>query len=394
MSESSRPIFSEFELLGRTLRNRLAVAPMSRVSATDDGLATNRMMRYYREFADGGFGIVITEGTYTDENASQGYDRQPGIANQRQANSWAPVASAIAGAGSLAIMQLMHAGALSQRQSRTGRVIAPSSVQPRGEMMPEYGGSGPYRLPMAMTASDLAQVREGFVAAASRAKRAGFHGVEIHAANGYLLDQFITEYTNLRDDEYGGCPSARIRYTAEIVAAVRKSVPVDFVIGVRISEAKVNDFNYRWPGGAAEGEMIFTALAEAGANYIHMAGEGRGFRESISGKQEPLTALARQVTGLPVIANGGLHDPDLADAAIQGGHADLIALGRAALATPDWPLRIANGDPVVPFDHEMIFPNASIENTSAWFDGYSSFPHPAGKRISVGYPLSNSHVVQ
>ncbi len=243
MSEASRPILSEFELLGRTLRNRLAVAPMSRVSATDDGLATDCMTSYYGEFSRGGFGIVITEGTYTDEDASQGYDHQPGIANEHQAKSWAPVACEITGAGSIAIMQLMHAGALSQRQRRTERIIAPSAVQPLGEMMPEYGGSGPYRLPMAMTASDLAQVREGFIAAAARARKAGFHGVEIHAANGYLLDQFITQYTNLRDDEYGGSPSARIRYVAEIVAAVRRSAPEEFLVGVRVSEAKVNDFN-------------------------------------------------------------------------------------------------------------------------------------------------------
>ena len=382
MSKAPRPILSEVELFGRTLRNRLAVAPMSRVSATDDGLATDRMMRYYRDFSHGGFGIVITEGTYTDEDASRGYDHQPGIANQRQAKSWALVASAIAGAGSLAIVQLMHAGALSQRQDRTDRIIAPSAVQPLGEMMPEYGGSGPYQLPAAMTASDLAQVRKGFVAAAARARRAGFHGVEIHAANGYLLDQFVTDYTNLRDDQYGGAPLARIRYVAEVVADVRNSVPADFVVGVRVSEAKVNDFKYRWPGGAAEAETIFTALAEAGASYIHMAGEGRGFRESISGQQPSLTALARRITGLPVIANGGLHDADLADTVIQGGYADLISLGRAALAMPDWPVRIAKCEQVVAFAHGMISPSASIGNTDAWLDGHSSFPHPKGTSTS------------
>ena len=392
MSKAPRPILSEVELFGRTLRNRLSVAPMSRVSATDDGFATNRMKRYYREFARGGFGIVITEGTYTDEDASQGYDRQPGIANEQQETSWAPVASAIGEAGSLAIMQLMHAGALSQGQSHTGRTIAPSAVQPLGEMMPEYGGSGPYRLPTAMTASDLAQVREGFVAAAARARRAGFDGVEIHAANGYLLDQFITQYTNLRDDEYGGSPTARIRYTAEIVAAVRKSSPADFVVGVRVSEAKVNDFQYRWPAGAAEARTIFTALAESGASYIHMAGEGRGFREYISGQQEPLTTVARRMTGLPVIANGGLHDPDLADAVIQGGHADLIALGRAALATPDWPRKLAKGEPVPPFDHGMISPSASIENTDAWIDRRRRVQQ-AAVEFSDGGALGKSHKV-
>jgi 2,4-dienoyl-CoA reductase-like NADH-dependent reductase (Old Yellow Enzyme family) len=182
-----------------------------------------------------------------------------------------------------------------------------------------------------------------------------------------LLDQFITDYTNLRDDDYGGPVSARIQYPAEIVAAVRDSSPEDFVVGVRVSEAKVNDFNYRW-GGASEVETVFTALAEAGASYIHVAGEGRGFREAISDKRKPLTTLARRITGLPVIANGGLHNPDLADEVIRGGHADLIAIGRAALATPDWPRRIANGEPVVPFDHVMISPSASIHNTDTWFD--------------------------
>jgi len=365
MSSPSRPVLSHVEMFGRRLCNRLAVAPMTRVSAHGDGLATDRMKDYYRDFARGGFAIVITEGTYTDKGASQGYDRQPGITNRRQANSWVPIATAIANQGSLAIMQLMHAGALSQWQDAR-RTIAPSAVPPLGEMMPAYGGSGPYRLPSAMTKTDLAEVRNGFVAAARRARRAGFHGVEIHAANGYLLDQFITEYTNRRDDEYGGSVSARIRYPAEIVAAVRDASPDDFVVGVRVSEAKVNDFNYRW-GGKSEAETIFLELAEAGASYIHVAGEGRGFRESSSDKREPLSTIARRITGLPVIANGGLHDPDLADDLILDEHADLIALGRAALATPDWPRRIANGEQVVAFENEMISPSASIQNTDAWF---------------------------
>lgn len=377
MSSISRPVLSPVELFGRRLRNRLAVAPMTRVSASGDGLATDRMRGYYRNFARGGFAIVITEGTYTDKDASQGYDRQPGIANRRQAKSWAPIATAISDHGSLAIMQLMHAGALSQRQG-PGRIISPSAVRPLGEMMPEYGGGGPYRMPAAMTATDLAQVRKGFVAAARRARRAGFHGVEIHAANGYLLDQFITDYTNQRDDDYGGSASARIRYPAEIVAAVRDSSPADFLVGVRVSEAKVNDFNYRWPGGTTEAVTIFTALADAGASYIHVASEGRGFRESIAGTQEPRTTLARRVTGLPVIANGRLDDPYLADAVIEAGHADLISLGRAALASPDWPARIANEKPVVQFDRGMISPSACIQNTDSWFDKLHGIQQRAG----------------
>ncbi|WP_198953668.1 hypothetical protein [Rhodopirellula sp. MGV] len=129
MSSIPRPILSPVELFGHRLCNRLAVAPMTRVSASVDGLATDRMKRYYCEFARGGFAIVITEGTYTDNDGSQGYDRQPGIANRRQANSWVPIATAISDHGSLAIMQLMHAGALSQKRE-PGRIIASSHRPP------------------------------------------------------------------------------------------------------------------------------------------------------------------------------------------------------------------------------------------------------------------------
>ena len=371
MTETLRPVLGPIELFGHTLPNRLAVAPMSRVSATDGGLATDTMREYYAQFARGGFAVVITEGTYTDVEASQGYDRQPGIANDRQAASWTPVATAITAAGGMPILQLMHAGALSQRRG-TDQTLAPSAIRPRGEMMPEYGGSGPYQLPAAMTVDDLGKVRDGFVRAAARARRAGFHGVEIHAANGYLLDQFITDYTNLRDDGYGGSASERVRYPAEIVSAVRESSPSEFIVGVRVSEAKVNDFEYRWPGGAVDATTIFRALADAGAGYIHVAGEGRGFRESLDGDRETLTTLARRVTGLPVIANGGLHDPELADRVIDGGHADIISIGRAAIATPDWPLRIANRKPVVPFSREMISPIATIRQTQHWFRNLSA----------------------
>ena len=151
----ARPVLSSTSCFGRSLPNRTVVAPMSRVSATEDGLATERMQRYYGAYARGGFAVVITEGTYTDEDASQGYDRQPGIATLAQADAWRPVASEIRAAGAVAIIQLMHAGTLSQRMPDKRRIIAPSQVQPRGQMMPEYGGSGSYSLPVEMTDDDI-----------------------------------------------------------------------------------------------------------------------------------------------------------------------------------------------------------------------------------------------
>jgi 2,4-dienoyl-CoA reductase-like NADH-dependent reductase (Old Yellow Enzyme family) len=322
------------------------------------------MRRYYGTFARGGFGIVITEGTYIDTDASQGYDRQPGIATAPHAKAWSPIAEEIRSAGAIAIMQLMHAGALSQRT--TGRTVAPSSIQPRGQMMPEYGGDGPYRRPTTMTARDIRAVRQGFVKAAIRARDAGFDGVEIHAANGYLLDQFNTSYTNRRTDRYGGTPQNRIRLTAEIVEATRTAVGEQFILGVRLSEAKVNDFEYRWPGGPDEAATIFATLAGVGAGYLHVAGEGRGFRDALDGSATPLTTLARQVARRPVIANGGLGDAALAEAVIKGSYADLVSIGRAALVNPDWPQRIARGESLETFAHEMLSPSASLKNSDRW----------------------------
>ena len=362
----TRPVLSSASFFGRSLANRAVVAPMSRVSAAEGGLATKRMQEYYGAFARGGFAVVITEGTYTDTAASQGYDRQPGIATERQAQAWRPIANELRKAGTVAIMQLMHAGALSQRTGAKVRTIAPSRVQPRGRMMTEYGGSGPYRLPSEMTEGDIWSVSEGFAQAARHALLAGFDGIEIHAANGYLLDQFNTTYTNQRTDRYGVTPENRIRLTAQIVERIRAASPDDFIVGVRLSEAKVNDFGYRWPGEQVEAATIFTRLASAGASYFHLAGEGRGFRDAVQTMTEPFTTLARRLTGLPVIANGGLGDPDVADEVIRGGHADLVAIGRTALANPDWPGRVELGSAIAPFNPEMISPSASIDNSDHW----------------------------
>ncbi len=362
----ARPVLSRASILGRSLANRAVVAPMSRVSAAEGGLATKRMQEYYGAFARGGFAVVITEGTYTDTAASQGYDRQPGIATERQAQAWRPIANELRKAGTVAIMQLMHAGALSQRTGAKVRTIAPSRVQPRGRMMTEYGGSGPYRLPSEMTERDIWSVSEGFAQAARHALLAGFDGIEIHAANGYLLDQFNTTYTNQRTDRYGVTPENRIRLTAQIVERIRAASPDDFIVGVRLSEAKVNDFGYRWPGEQLEAATIFTTLASDGASYFHLAGEGRGFHDAVETMTEPFTTLARRLTGLPVIANGGLGDPDVADEVIRGEHADLVAIGRTALANPDWPGRVERGSAIAPFSPEILSPSASISNSDRW----------------------------
>ncbi|WP_214414107.1 oxidoreductase [Sphaerisporangium fuscum] len=348
------------------LANRLAVSPMTRVSASPDGVPTTEMADYYGEFARGGFGLVITEGTYTDTRYSQGYFNQPGIVTGRHVAAWREVTGRVHAQGVPIVLQLMHAGALSQGSHYGTATAGPSAVPPLGRMLPEYGGSGSWPTPREMSVADIEEAIHGFAASAVNAAEAGFDGVEVHGANGYLLDQFLTAYTNRRDDSYGGPVANRVRLAAEVVAAIRAAVGPDFCVGVRLSQTKVNDFTHRW-AGAHEAQAIFAALADAGATYLHVASEGRNWVETarLDGGST-ITGLARKVSGLPVIANGGMHDAEQAAQVLEDGHADLLAIGRWALANPDLPRRLAAGAELEKFDPGMLEPMATLANSAEW----------------------------
>ncbi|GAB4588833.1 oxidoreductase [Nocardia sp. IFM 10818] len=362
----AHPALAPYDLGPLALRNRYAVAPMTRISATPDGTPTAQMADYYREYAAGGFGLIITEGIYPDAAHSQGYFNQPGLVTAEHTAGWRAVVEAVHEAGAPIIAQLMHAGAISQGNAYGFETIGPSPVPPRGRMMEDYGGvGGPWKAPREMTAADIEEVIAGYVAAAGNARAAGFDGIEIHAANGYLLDQFLTDYTNQRTDEYGGPVQNRIRLTARVLRALREELG-DFPIGVRLSQTKVNDFTYRWPGGAADARIVFSALA-ADATYLHIASEGRNFLETARFPDgTTITALAREVSGRPVIANGGMHALPQAADVLTGGHADVLSLGTGALANPDLPRKVATGTELAPFDREMLHPMANLDTTAAW----------------------------
>jgi len=365
--QTSHPALAPYRLAGLELSNRLAVAPMTRVSAQADGVPTAQMADYYAEYARGGFGLVITEGTYTDAAYAQGYLYQPGMVTAAHREGWKPVVDGVHAAGAKIVLQLMHAGALSQGNPHRDHTAGPSPVQPKGEMLRDYRGSGPWPVPKELTRQDIQEAVEGFVASAVAAREVGFDGVEVHAANGYLLDQFLTTYTNERADEYGGPVANRIRLTAEVVRRIRDAVGPDFCVGVRLSQTKVNDVEYRWPGGARDAEVIYRAVAESGVSYLHIASEGRDWIHTATlDNGTTLTALARQVTGLPVIANGGMHQPAQAAQVLADGHADVLSLGRGALANPDFPKRLARGARLEQFDYEMLHPLATLDNAERW----------------------------
>lgn len=367
---SASPLFERVALGPLPLANRMVVAPMTRVSATADGRATARMANYYGDFSAGGFGLVITEGIYTDAAHAQGYLFQPGLTNDRQRNAWRPVVERVHEAGGRIVAQLMHAGAISQGNPHRPTPKGPSAVQPKGTQMSFYRGEGAYQRPLALSLSEIDEVVAGFAGAAVRAKEAGFDGVEIHGANGYLLDQFLTEDTNERCDGYGGTLERRLRLGIETIHAVRRAVGVDSAVGYRVSQAKVNDFAYKWRGGESQAAATFAALATAPLDYLHTTefeAWQPAFDEGLS-----LAALARRHGRVPVIANGSLHAPLEAAGMIERGEADLVSLGRGALTHADWPRRVRAGDALAVFDRALLSPIADLANA----DCLAGLAHP------------------
>lgn len=356
----SSTLFEPVALGPLQLPNRLAVAPMTRVSATADGHATARMADYYGAFATGGFGLIITEGIYTDKAYAQGYLFQPGLADEHQCDAWRAVADRVHAAGGKIVAQLMHAGAISQGNAHRSIAMGPSAVQPKGQQMSFYRGEGPYRRPCALSLAEISEAVQGFARAALCAREAGFDGVEIHGANGYLLDQFLTDYTNQRTDGYGGPLARRLRLGVETVHAVRQAVGRDFTVGYRVSQGKVNDFTHKWAGGEAEAAVVFETLSAAPLDYLHTT-EFEAWQPAF-GEGHSLAALARRHGTVPVIANGALHSPVEAIGMVARGDADLVSLGRGALTHADWPRRLRDGQAIEDFDRALLSPIADLAN--------------------------------
>ncbi|MFD0694520.1 NADH:flavin oxidoreductase [Paenibacillus sp. GCM10027628] len=352
-------LLSAFQLGSLQLSNRAVLSPMTRTSAESSGLANDRMVRYYTRFAKGGFGLIITEGIYPNAVNSRSYGNQPGIANDAQADAWRPVIQAVHREGGKIVAQLMHAGALVQHDGFTP--IAPSAVKPVGAMLEEHGGSGEFAVPREMTLGEIRQTIDCFAQAALRAKQAGFDGVEVHAANGYLLDQFITDYTNRRTDEYGGSTERRIRIVAEVLGAIRAAVGSDYTVGVRMSQGKVNDFHHKWAQGEADAKVIFEQLAAASPSYIHTT-EYKALSPAFAEGGPTLAELAKRYSGLPVIANGKLGEPEAAERLLMSGDADLVAIGTSALVNPDWVHKVKAGQTLNPFDHQFLHPIATLRD--------------------------------
>jgi 2,4-dienoyl-CoA reductase-like NADH-dependent reductase (Old Yellow Enzyme family) len=363
---ASRPaLLTPLTLRGVTLPNRLAVAPMCQYSVID-GLVGDYHLVHLGRFALGGFGLVVVEATgVTPEGRISPGD--VGLWDDAQVPGLTRVAAFLREHGSVPAIQLAHAGGkasthrpwdgggpVTPENARPGeapwRTVSPSGV-PMGEGWPE---------PHALTVPELAEVRDAFVAAARRALAAGFEVVEVHAAHGYLLNQFLSPLTNRREDGYGGSLEARMRFPLEVVEAVRAVWPEDRPLFVRVSAVD----------GSREGTTLADTLTfvhelrALGVDAVDVSGGGigGGWDHPIGyGYQVPHAAAIREQAGIPTMAVGLLVDPQQAEAVVAGGSADLVAVAREAQDDPNFAL------------------HAARELTA----GYGAYPVQAGPRLAA-----------
>ncbi|NYJ05174.1 NADH:flavin oxidoreductase/NADH oxidase [Petropleomorpha daqingensis] len=327
-------------LRDRTLPNRLVVAPMCQYSVSD-GLVGDYHLVHLGRFALGGFGLVIVEATAVtaDGRISHG---DVGLWSAAHVPGLARIADFLHGQGALAGVQLAHAGAKasSRRPWEGGGPVTPENANPGEDPWPTVSASavaavpdGP--LPHALTVAELDDVREAFVAATRRAVEAGFDVVEIHAAHGYLLHQFLSPMSNHRDDEYGGSPEARMRFPLEVVSAVREAWPDDRPLFVRVSAVDGSR-----QGITIEDTVAFCRELEAvGVDVVDVSGGGvgGGWEHPIGyGYQVPYAERIRSEAGIATMAVGLLVDAAQAEAVVAAERADLVAFAREAQDDPNF----------------------------------------------------------
>ena len=357
-------VMQETRFTKLTVANRFALAPMTRTSAEADGTPNQLMADHYEAYAKGGFGLLITEGTYTDDGASQGYANQPGLINDAHIDGWRTIVDRVHAAGSKVIVQLMHAGAQFQANHYTDQAIAPSAVQPKGEPLGFYGDQTEWQTPKTMTEADIKAAIEGFAQSARNAKAAGFDGIELHGANGYLLNQFLSTHFNRREDSYGGSLENRLRIVVDTIKAVRAAVGDDFALGIRLSQVAVTDPDYQLPEGEAGFRQIIEAVRDAGADFVHTT-DGDVHRAPFVDGDKSLADVVAAVDGIELIINGGIDEINHQDrgAAYPGS---LLAVGKKALANPDFVQRLKDGKEIDDIDFAMLQPKATIENELEW----------------------------
>jgi len=332
-------VFTKAALGQLTLQNHLVMSPMTRNRATDN-IPNALMAEYYAQRATAG--LIITEGTSPSPNGL-GYPRIPGIFSKAQVEGWKLVTDAVHAKGAKMFLQLMHCGRIAHPLNLPAgaRMVAPSAVAAAGEMYTDAEGMKPHPAPQAMTEADIRSAIAEFAQAAKNAVAAGFDGIELHSANGYLLEQFIRPNTNQRTDAYGGPIEKRSRLVLEAVEATITAIGKDKV-GIRLSPFGV--FNDMPLYDAMEADYTYLAqqLNAQGLVYIHLVDHSPMGAPPVP---DVMKAAFRKLFKRTLILSGG-YDAARAESDLAAGKCDLIAVGRPFLANPDLVERWKTGAPV------------------------------------------------
>ena len=319
-----------------TLPNRIVLAPLTRSRADQDGVHGDLAVEYYAQRA--GAGLIITEGTQPSA-VGQGYSNTPGIHSPEQVEAWRRIADAVHARGGRIVLQLMHAGRVSHPDNKHGLgAVAPSAEAAPGEMFTVQGGLQPHPVPRALELDEIPGVVEEFAQAARNAVEAGLDGVEVHAANGYLVHQFLAPGSNHRTDAYGGSPENRARFGIEVTRAVVDAIGADRV-GIRLSPA--HNIQGCTEDDPADVEATYAALTGAiaplGLAYVSVL--------AADPRSEAVLRIRKEFGG-PFIVNTGFGDitsREDAQALLDDDLGDAVAVGRLFLANPDLPTRWERG---------------------------------------------------
>ena len=346
-------LLSPYAMGPLSLPNRVIMAPMTRNRAPGN-VPTDLMATYYRQRASAGF--IITEATQVHPRG-RGYPNTPGIHSDEQVEAWRTITDAVHAAGGRILLQLWHMGRVSHTSYHDGRKpLAPSPVRLDADGFTQDGQMAPHTEPRALTTDEVRDVVEQFRHGAVNARRAGFDGVEIHGANGYLIDQFLQTGTNQRTDRYGGSVENRTRFALEVVDAVTSEWDEERV-GIRLSPG--SSFNGMHDDDPHETfRSLSEALNDRPLAYVHVAEN-----DPVDG--QPAGRLIRpHYDGTLIVA--GDYDRERGEQTLQDGHADLVAFARRFLANPDLPRRFAEGAPLNDWDPDTFYGGDA--------DGYTDYP--------------------
>ncbi|GJM62905.1 alkene reductase [Persicobacter diffluens] len=342
-------LFKDY-LLGKiTLKNRIVMAPMTR-SRAEENIPNDLMATYYGQRATAG--LIITEGTSPSPNGL-GYPRIPGIFSEGQTVGWKKITDAVHDKGGKIFLQLMHTGRVSHplNMDKDAKVLAPSAITLSGEMYTDQKGMQPYPEPEVMTLEDIEQARQEYVIAAKNAIKAGFDGVELHGANGYLMDQFFNPCTNRRTDDYGGSVENRNRFLVEVAQSVTDAIGKEKV-GIRLSPyGAFNDMTVFDQIDFAY-ESLAKALGEVGLTYIHIVDhQAMGAPEV----PESIKVKIQQAFGGDIIRSGGFESAEQAEKVLESGQGQLVAFGRPFIANPDLVEKLQNGEALKAPDFDTFY---------------------------------------